>query len=63
VLATGAILIGKTPASMADRYGKQLVEDIEYRQEQVRKVGLGFEVPPSLLGLRGLQIVEGSVAA
>jgi hypothetical protein len=23
---------------MADRYGKQLVEDVEYRQEQVEKV-------------------------
>jgi len=35
---------------MADRYGKQLVEDVEYRQARVKKVGLGFEVPPSLLG-------------
>ena len=38
-------------------------EDVEYRQEQVKKVGLGFELPPSLLGLRGLQIVEGTFAA
>jgi hypothetical protein len=45
---------------MFDRYGKQLVEDIEYRQEQVKKVGLGFELPPSLFGL---QIVENVEAA
>ena len=49
--------------SMADRYGKQLVEDVEYRQEQVKKVGLGFAPPQSLLGLRGLQIVKGIIAA
>ena len=48
---------------MGDRYGRQLVEDIEYRQEQVKKVGLGFEPPPTLSGLRGLQIVEKSEAA
>jgi hypothetical protein len=40
---------------MGDRYGKQLVEDVEYRQEQVEKVGLGFDLPPSLFGLRGPQ--------
>ena len=44
--------------SMGDRYGKQLVEDVKYRQEQVKKVGLGFDLPPSLLGLRGLQTVS-----
>jgi len=55
--------MGHSNASMGDRYGKQLVEDLEYRQEQVKKVGLGFELPPSLLGLRGLQIVEATVAA
>jgi hypothetical protein len=48
---------------MADRYGKQLVEDVEYRQQQVKKVGLGFDLPPSLIGLRGLQVLEGSAAA
>jgi len=59
--------MGHSNGSMADRYGKQLVEDIEYRQDQVRKVGLGFELPPSLFGLRlGLQIglkAEHNVAA
>jgi hypothetical protein len=55
--------MGHSSASMGDRYGKQLVEDVEYRQAQVAKVGLGFELPPSLLGLRGLQIVEGVAAA
>ena len=52
--------MGHSNPSMGDRYGRQLVEDVEYRQEQARKVGLGFDLPPSLLGLRGLQIV-GSV--
>jgi hypothetical protein len=55
--------MGHSNANMADRYGKPLVEDVDYRQEQVEKVGLGFALPPSLLGLRGLQIVEGIVAA
>jgi hypothetical protein len=40
---------------MGDRYGRQLVEDVEYRQEQVKKMGLGFYPPASLLGLGGLQ--------
>jgi integrase len=55
--------MGHSNASMGDRYGMQLVEDIEYRQAQVKKVGLGFELPPCLFGLRGLQIVENAPAA
>lgn len=55
--------MGHSNPSMADRYGKQLVEDVEYRQEQVKKVGLGFDLPPSLFGLRGLRILEGNAAA
>jgi integrase len=55
--------MGHSNASIGDRYGKQLVEDIEYRQEQVKQVGLGFELPPSLFGLHGLQIVENVEAA
>jgi len=50
--------MGHSNPSMGDRYGKQLVEDVEYRQEQAKKVGLGFDLPPSLLGLRGLQTVS-----
>lgn len=49
--------MGHSNPSMGDRYGKQLVEDVEYRQEQTKKVGLGFDLPPSLFGLRGLQNV------
>ena len=49
--------MGHSNPSMGDRYGKQLVEDVEYRQEQAMKVGLGFDLPPSLLGLHGLQTV------
>jgi hypothetical protein len=45
---------------MGDRYGRLLVEDIEYRQDQVKKVGLGFALPPTLFGLPGLQIELGS---
>ena len=47
--------MGHSNPSMGDCYGKQLVEDVEYRQEQVKKVGLGFDLPPSLFGLHGLQ--------
>jgi hypothetical protein len=49
--------MGHSNPSMGDRYGKQLVEDVEYRQEQAKKVGLGFDLPSSLLGLHGLQSV------
>jgi integrase len=49
--------MGHSNPSMGDRYGKQLVENVEYRQEQAKKVGLGFDLPPSLFGLRGLQNV------
>ena len=51
-------------ANMGDRYGKQLVEDVEYRQKEVSKEGLGFELPSSLvsvLGLPGLQTAENAV--
>jgi len=50
--------MGHSNPSMGDRYGRQLVEEVEYRQEQARKVGPGFDLPPSLLGLRGLQMVS-----
>lgn len=55
--------MGHASESMGDRYGRQLVKDIPYRQAQVKKVGLGFEPPPELFGLRGLRIVENSEAA
>jgi integrase len=57
--------MGHSNSSMADRYGKQVVENIEFRQQQVEKVGLGFELPPGF-GLQspfGLQIVEDVEAA
>jgi hypothetical protein len=40
--------MGHSNPSMGDRYGRQLVEDVNYRQDQIRKVGLGFELPESL---------------
>jgi integrase len=60
--------MGHSNPSMGDRYGTQLVEDIDYRQDQIKKdqikkVGLGFEVPESLFGLRGLQILDATAAA
>jgi hypothetical protein len=33
---------------MGDRYGK-LVEDVGYRQDQVKRTGLGFELPESVI--------------
>jgi integrase len=47
--------MGHSNPSMGDRYGRQLVEDVGYRQDQVKRVGLGFDLPPSSFGLRGLQ--------
>ena len=54
--------MGRSNPNMGDRYGKQLVEDVNYRQDQIRKAGLGFELPESLFGLRGLQILEATAA-
>jgi len=47
---------------MGDRYGRQLVEDTDYRQDQIKNVGLGFELPESLFGLHGLQILDATAA-
>ncbi len=55
--------MGHSNPSMGDRYGRQLVEDIDYRQDQIKKVGLGFELPESLFGLRGLRILDATAAA
>ena len=55
--------MGHSNPSIADRYGRQLLEDIDYRQDQIKKVGLGFELPEALFGLRGLQILEATAAA
>jgi hypothetical protein len=32
-------------SDMSSRYAKQLTEDMEFRQEWTKKVGLGFELP------------------
>src|SRR6266436_1520167 len=50
---------------MRTRYGKQPLEDVNYRREWAEKIGPGFDLPtskPVLIGLRGLQN-EGSVVA
>ena len=43
-------------------YGGQLMEDIDCRQDQIKKVGLGFEFPESLFGLRELQLLDATAA-
>jgi integrase len=53
--------MGHENDDMSTRYGKQLLEDVQYRKEWAEKVGLGFELPmskPVLFGLRGLQNEE-----
>ncbi len=36
-------------------YAEELLGDTEWLPEQAEKVGLGFDIPASLLGLHGLQ--------
>jgi hypothetical protein len=45
--------------SKGGRYGEQLMEDVGYRQDQIKRVGLGLELPESLFGL---QILEPTAA-
>ena len=51
--------MGHENSDMLSRYGKQLTEDVEFRQQWAEKVGLGFQLPirpvQSLLALRALQ--------
>ena len=37
--------MGHENSDMSSRYGKQLTEDAEFRQQWVEKVGLGFQLP------------------
>jgi integrase len=37
--------MGHENPDMSARYGKQLVEDVKYREQWTEKVGLGFELP------------------
>jgi integrase len=37
--------LGHDSQDMSARYAKQLTEDVEFRQEWTKKVGLGFELP------------------
>jgi integrase len=37
--------MGHENADMSSRYGKQLTEDVEFRQQWAEKVGLGFALP------------------
>jgi integrase len=49
--------LGHANRDVTDRYAEQLKEDVEWRKQEVEKVGLGFELPTteSLVGLLGLQ--------
>ena len=37
--------MGHENPEMSTRYGKQLLEDVQYRKQWTEKVGLGFELP------------------
>jgi len=37
--------MGHENSDMSSRYGKQLTEDAEFRQQWAEKVGLGFQLP------------------
>ncbi len=37
--------MGHENSDMSSRYGKQLTEDVEFRQQWAEKVGLGFQLP------------------
>jgi len=53
--------MGHADSEMSSRYGMQLLEDVAFRQEWAKKVGLGFDLPTnetSQFGLRGLQTAE-----
>ena len=50
--------MGHENDDMCTRYGKQLLEDVNYRKEWAGKIGLGFDLrtsKPVLIGIRGLQ--------
>ncbi|MGB8493767.1 MAG: hypothetical protein WCE53_05145 [Candidatus Acidiferrum sp.] len=46
---------GHADKSMDRVYAEELLSDAAWLQELVEKAGLGFDIPPSLLGLHGLQ--------
>jgi len=39
--------MGHESGDMSSRYGKQITEDVEFRQQWSEKVGLGFEISES----------------
>jgi hypothetical protein len=41
--------MGHANGEMSGRYGKQLLENVRWRQERATRVGLGFKLPESLL--------------
>jgi hypothetical protein len=61
--------MGHSNTGMGTRYAKQLVENRKFRAEWAEKVGLGFEIPmsvisqPGLIALHALQNKESIVAA
>ena len=47
--------LGHKPQHVSDLYSR-LKDDVEFRQEWVKKVGLGFEIPAELLGSKTAQL-------
>jgi integrase len=57
---------GHADKSMDRVYAEELLGDVAWLQEQAQKAGIGFDIPPTLLGLHGLQSEteqKGSAAA
>ena len=57
--------MGHENNDMSTRYGKQLLEDVEYRKEWAERVGLGFDLPTQdgLIGICRIQNEEPTIAA
>ena len=53
--------MGHANGEMSARYGKQLLENVEWRRESAAKVGLGFTLPAQSEQLPGVGQVVGQV--
>jgi len=55
--------MGHADREMSSRYGKQLIEDVPFRQQWTEKVGLGFTLPAEKAVVRQLGQPEGTTKA
>jgi hypothetical protein len=55
--------MGHTDREISSRYGKQLIEDVPFRQQWAEKVGLGFTLPAEKAVVRQLGQPEGTTKA